>query len=114
MISENLRDNLIELKLICCSNPKIQKSLIKKSNDSLIAAICEIAHNLCVGKIDVSDEQRRQLRKYKKELEFLASVEHLGVNCKREKKVLNQKGGGFLSLMLEPALDLISDQFLDD
>jgi hypothetical protein len=46
MVSENLRNNLILLKLICVVPEKVRRTLIANSDETVIASICEVAHNL--------------------------------------------------------------------
>lgn len=114
MVSKNLRKNLAVLKLISLVPDKIQRAVISNSDHTLIAAICEIALNCCVGNIKLSPSQLNKLRKYNKRIRALASVKCLDRNCSKEKRIINQqRGGSFLPFLIAPALDIISDIILN-
>lgn len=111
-LSNSLIENLKVLHYLSKTDPETRQLLVSTSQPRLIAAIIEIALNLLCGNIRCSSRQRKQLKKYKKQLRELAFTSVLDRSCKKEKKIINQKGGSLLSLLIPPALSAISSLIL--
>lgn len=109
MISKNLMNQLVLLKHLSNSPEKVRTAIIEDSDFLLIAAIIEIVQNLCMGYIDTTDKERKEIQKYQGQLEQIASIKKLSKKCPKAKKIINQKGGKVVKLILEPALHTIND-----
>lgn len=79
------------------AKPKLRKAILNESDRDLVYAICEICENLLLGNIKLTEDQRSRLRRYRTELRRLAQR---GEGWKTKKKILVQKGGSFLPLLL--------------
>jgi hypothetical protein len=77
--------------------------LIKQAKDCVINAISEIAHNLLQGNLPLTESQFAELKKYHNILLRLRKR----TKVKTRKSLLIQSGG-FLGLLIPPALSLIS------
>jgi len=103
-MSVRLRRNWDLLKVLKSGTPDQRKALIKASSNDLILAICEIVDNVLRGTVKLTPTQRKKLQSYKGQLRKLASK---NVAPKEKRKVLVSQKGGFLPLVLAPALGLI-------
>lgn len=112
-MSSNLIKHLPALKVLKISPPKIQKIILERAEASLIASICEICLNLCEGNIRCDKKRYAKLKKYKTCLHKLASAERNQKNYLKEKKLLAQKGGAFLPLLLPVALSTLEFMLAD-
>jgi hypothetical protein len=82
--------------------PKTRKLLLKDAPKDLVDTLCECVLNVLNGNVRVSDAQRRQLARYKKDLRTLVDRRPKLV----EKKRVLQRGGFFpiLAKVLVPVL----------
>ena len=91
------------LGTLCEVNPGQRKALLKQLNREQVHCIAEIALNLLRGNIKISPGTKSKLKRYRKELRSLACPK---TNFQKKKKILVQKGG-FLGLLLKPALGIL-------
>ena len=101
MTTRNISKNLEKLKLL--SNPKLRSNILKEADEGLITALCDIIHNVLNGRINISDNDKKKLQKYKKTLRFIikkSTLEH-------KKKYLKQKGG-FLQFLIPAVITGLS------
>lgn len=103
-MSARLKRNWDLLKVLKAAHPKQRKALIMTSTDDLILAICEIVDNVLRGTVKLTSKQKVQLKKYKSVLRNTANHK---VTKSRKRRIIAQKGG-FLPLILAPALTLIA------
>ena len=83
-------------------NPKERKALLKVVDERRIRSVCECAYNLLRGNVQVPEEKKRKLAKYKQALRRLVRK---GESWTRKRKYLVQQGGGlFLPLLLSTVL----------
>lgn len=108
-VSKNLKDNLPTLALLLLVPAKVQQAVITASNTGLIRALCEISFNCRIGNIRCTDYQKSKLRKYRKSIYYLGDKKNLKKTCVKQRKVLNQKGGVLIPLLLKPALNTLAD-----
>jgi hypothetical protein len=85
-------------------NPKQKEKLIKEAQACVINAISEIAKNCLLGNIPLTSCSYKQLAKYQK---VLRAISKKSASIKRRKDLIIQNGG-FLSLLIPPALSLIA------
>ena len=84
-------------------NSKIRNNLIKVARDCVIDAISEIAKNCLYGNIPLKTCDFNKLKKFQNILRRLSKKSRVH----QRKKILIQKGG-FLNLLIPPALTLIA------
>ena len=91
--------------IILSNNNNDQRHLILDAGKTdLLLAVCEIIDNVLRGNVKLSNRERDQLRRYRKSIRAMADrvVPH-----KYKKKLLVQRGG-FLPLILAPALGAVA------
>jgi hypothetical protein len=71
--------------------------MIRSADVGVVKAVCEIADNTLKGNVRLSSQQKSRLARYKKVLRKLA---RRGENWKIKKRVLIQKGGALIPLLL--------------
>ena len=103
-MSVRIKRNWDWLKVIKQATPTQRKAILATASDDLILAICEIADNVLDGPIKLSPKQKSSLNKYKNALRDTADKK---VSKTKKKNILIQKGG-FLPIVLGPALSLIA------
>lgn len=91
------------IKLI--SKTKQPKPLIKKCSKSEIKTLCECVLNVIYGNIPLTKTQKSRLSPYKESLRKLSNKK---TPLYKKKKILIQKGEGFLSILLPAAISVIS------
>lgn len=92
------------LKLIK-KNKKLGVKLINNNND-LAKCLCDCAYNIVHGNINIDQKTKNKLFKYRTKLHALSKP---SISLNSKKKILKQKGGGFLPLLIVPILSLLSD-----
>ena len=95
------------LKALVDATPKLKKAIIKHAPTDLVTAISEIVLNLIKGVIKLTAHQKKRLSRYKKELLALAKKK---VSLGKKRKILVQKGGGVVSILVPLALSLLSSK----
>ena len=95
------------LKVLVDATPKLKKAIIKHAPTDLVTAISEIVLNLIKGVIKLTAHQKKRLSRYKKELLALAKKK---VSLGKKRKILVQKGGGVVSILVPLALSLLSSK----
>ena len=95
------------LKVLVDATPKLKKAIIKHAPTDLVTAISEIVLNLIKGVIKLTAHQKKRLSRYKKELLALAKK---NVPLGKKRKILVQKGGGVVSILVPLALSLLSSK----
>lgn len=85
--------------------PKQRKAMLLNSNNDLMMAICEIVDNVLRGTVKLRPSDRKKLSKYKSVLREMADR---SLAKKKKKTLLLSQRGGFLPLVLAPALALVA------
>lgn len=112
-MSSNVKKQLPLLEFLKVCPPKIRKLIIKKAENSLILAICEICLNFCKGNVKVPKKNFNQLKKYRKIIYKLAKTKKSKQELNIQRSILHQKGGAaFLPILLAPALSGLVEYFL--
>ena len=90
-------------RLSKAKNKKDLKKFIREAEECVINAISEIAKNCIYGNIPLNKCDFRKLSKYQGILRKISKKSSVS----NRRKLINQKGG-FLSLLIPPALSLIA------
>lgn len=91
------------LKLLQKSREK--SKILKNCSNCMIKTICECVLNLLKGNLPISKRAKTQLTPFKKTLRTLAQKR---VPLYRKRRLLIQKGDGFLSFLIPTALTVLS------
>ena len=84
--------------LIKTKNAKLRKAILEHADPELIRALCECAHNILCGNVQMTPQEKERLRKYQTKLRLLARK---NVSVKQKRRHLQQTGG-FLPALLAP------------
>ena len=100
-MSTHMRKNLGILKVLHKAKPKLQKAILEHAEPSCIKALCDVILNVLKSVVKVSQTQKRRIARHKTHLRLLASK---GTSLSKKRKILVQKGSGFLSVLLQSVL----------
>lgn len=92
-----LKDNKHMLLILKDASPKLRKAILKNCNEEIIKSIVEIVMNILHGNLKTSGKNQNELKKYKKQLRTIAKPTK---NYSLKRKVLLQKGGSFIPIIL--------------
>ena len=81
---------------------KCRKKMIQKSPKEVIDCVGECCINLIKGNVRLTNAQKNQLRARKQHIRLLRSKQVPPVE--KKKKIINQKGGALLGLLLKPLI----------
>lgn len=96
------------LKTLQTIKPKYRKIILRSCDEKEINFICECIYNVLRGKVPINDKDKTKLKKYK---HFLRKLVSKG-NKKIRKKIIVQKGGAFLPIILSTVLGSILNSVL--
>ena len=94
------------LKLLGKSKHKAE--LLRKCPNSLIKCVCECALNILKGNVPLTTRQKNKLAAHKRTLRKLADRK---VALFKKRRLLVQKGDGFLSFLIPAAVSVLSSLF---
>jgi hypothetical protein len=98
-----MRRSLSSLQILAVCKPNLRKMLLEHAPTEVFLAICECSLNLLKGVIPLTPRQKRMLLRYKTHLRALANKK---VSKKRKKRYLHE-GGGLLTTVLPPVLNVL-------
>ncbi len=104
-MSELMKKCESELKILAKANVAQRRKILNNSKMCLIKAISEIVLNCLLGNIPMNECRRNKLKKYKTLLNKLAN-RTTSLNFK--KRLILQRGSGFLTILLPVALEALS------
>ena len=87
------------------SQSKNPKLVLQKCPKSIIKLLCECILNVIRGNVPLTKSQKSKLSPYKQSLRKLSNKK---IPLYKKRKVLVQKGDGFLSILLPAAISIIS------
>ncbi len=99
-MSQELRNNIDYLQVLCKCNKAQRDGIIKGANKELVDVICECADNILDNKVPLTECQYKRLKTYKNELRQLRDKK---TTPSEKKQALLQKGG-FLGALLTPII----------
>ena len=104
MMAPRVKAQQALLHVLHGANPSLRKAILRESDKSLIYTICEICENLLIGNINLNEEQRQKLKRYRRQLRRLAER---GEGWGNKKEVLVQRGGALLPLLLSVVASIL-------
>lgn len=112
MVSRSVEQSLPILKLLSNTrNFRLRTDILKqlKGDQTIFNALKEIVHNYKNGKIQTSKSQSRKLVKYNSLFDkFLCDKTK---NCSRKRNKVLVQSGGWLSILIPIAVEIISSLF---
>ena len=86
-------------KLKSCKDSSKTESILKSADKDLVGALIEVAANILHNrKVKINTAQKKRLCKHVGDIRKLSKCRHY----KSGKKIIVQKGSGFISLLLAP------------
>jgi len=104
-MSENLKACLPLLEAYSKLQPVKRKQLVAVFERCIFRAIQEMAGNLIAGNIQMSDSNKKSLRRYKKPLIALSNKK---LSHTQTRRIINQSGRGFLPALIPLVIAAIS------
>ena len=104
-MSKILRENKAFLELLASTNPMQQRALLVTATPSQIHSICECVINMLYGTIPLDERVRRSMIPHR---DYLYALADSTFPYADRKKLLVQKGGGFLDQLLPVILPALS------
>ena len=92
---DNLKKNKNILEYLGKCKAKIRRAILANADKELVDSICQCVFNMLSGNIDLNENEKRNLVKYKKTLRTIVGRSTL----KEKKKILVQQGG-FLQFLI--------------
>lgn len=109
-MASKLKKHLPLLQALANSNSVIRKKIIKTGDTKLIFAIIECIHNTLIGNVKLSKKEKDLLRPYQN---ILRRISKSGDTLENKKKLIVQKGGSFLPLILSPILSILYSKLVE-
>ncbi len=100
-----VKKNIQYLKVLSSPNPQMRQAIIKSANKELICVVCECIQNVINGNVKIDDKLKKKLSNQKEILRKLQKKSTI----KNKKKILLQKGGSFLPIILPTILSLLTN-----
>jgi len=111
-MSLNLNRHMKLLKLLHSVDPKVSRILINKCDNNFILAVCEVIKNFKEGNFSCDKKILKKLKKFRKQIFKLSNTSKSSKNLQSQRKILYQKGAGFLPLILAPFFTHIAEHFI--
>jgi hypothetical protein len=103
-MSAKIKRNYNALQVLKKASPQLRKAILANSNHDLVLALCEIIANTLSGTVHLKPSEKTKLKRH---TSALRKIVDNSVKVKEKKQILVQKGG-FLNILLPPALALLS------
>lgn len=97
------------LKVLSKLKPQQRLAFLKSADKKLVRLLCECSLNLIKGKVPVNSAQKQKLSRYKQLLRRLTKKTG---GWKSKRKILTQKGGNFIPLIIGPILSAVLSSVL--
>ena len=96
-MSRNVQNNMEVLRALIKLNPKQRANVLKDADSDLIIAICECVLNTLKGNVPLTSNQKNKLSRFRR---LLHKLVHKPKQWKVKRKLLVQKGGAILPILL--------------
>ena len=93
---KRIKSSFYKLHALKDAKPKLHKAIISNCDKELIHTISEWALNVLRGNVNLTDCQKKRLRKFKK---LFRTVIDKRVPLSRKKRLINQRGGFLVPLL---------------
>lgn len=100
-MSQSVINNAGVLRFLQKAKPQYRRAILKAADKTLVHCICECVHNTLKGTVPLTQSQRKRLAQHKKILRRLVKR---GESVSLKKKIINQRGGAFLPMILAPLI----------
>jgi len=87
-----------------CRDPLVQKGIISKASPNILKAICNAAYNAQSGEVNLTNDQKRILKKHRGLVHKLVDRK---LSIDRKRRVLTQSGGSIIAAVLPIILSTV-------
>ena len=108
-MASRLKRHLDLMKVLYKSPPNLQRAILKEVENDVIVCLSDCCHNVLKGNLKLSAKQKKDLKKYKRQLHQLASK---ATTVSKKRKILVQSGGLPFAL-LAPIISIAGTLLLD-
>ncbi len=108
-MSKRMKDNLPYLQILAKCKPKVRRAIIDHGPIDVIIGICECSYNLLKRRyplIEKSEATPVKVQETSPQLGRQKSFAH------KKKRLLNQKGGSLLTVLLPPVLSVLGSSLM--
>lgn len=109
-MSRNVRNNIEMLQALIKMNPKQRVNVLKDADSGLIIAICECALNTLKGNVPLTPAQKKKLSRFRR---LLHALVERPAQWKNKRKILVQKGGAILPILLGAVVSSLLSHYLN-
>jgi hypothetical protein len=107
MLNE-IKKHIDLFKFLCSCNNKVRTNIIKGLSKEHILCICECILNILNGNIELDNNDKERIKRFRK---YLRKLVKKGQSLRKRKQILVQKGGSFLPLLLPIIVSAVSSLF---
>ena len=104
----SVRDHMPMLRSLIKWKPKNRRAVLANADKKLVCVICEMIQNVMNGHVKLSPKQFQKLKNHK---HILRKIIDKRTNLAMKRKLLSQKGAGFLSLLVPAIATIVSGIF---
>ena len=104
-MSRRVKRNCDILKVLANCKPPMRRAIIKAADKDLLEAITECLLNICKNTIKISPNTYKKLAQYSRHIEVVADKSK---PLTQRRRVILQKGDGFLPFLLAPVLEQLA------
>ena len=104
-MSRHVKKNCDVLKVLAKCKPYMRRAIIKAADKYLLKAITECLLNICKNTIKISRNTYKKLAQYSRNIEVVADKSK---PLTQRRRVILQKGDGFLPFLLAPVLEQLA------
>ena len=104
-MSRRVKKNYDVLKVLAKCKPYMRRAIIKAADDDLLEAITECLLNICKNTIKISPKTYKKLAQYSRHIEVVVDKSK---PLAQRRRVILQKGDGFLPFLLAPVLEQLA------
>ena len=104
-MSRRVKKNCDDLKVLAKCKPLMRKAIIKAADNDLLEAITECLLNICKDTIKISPKTYKKLAQYSRHIEVVVDKSK---PLAQRRRVILQKGDGFLPFLLAPVLEQLA------
>jgi len=104
-MSARLKRNISFLSKLKQASDRKRKRLITAAKPDHLKCIAECAHNILCANVRLNKRQHKKLKRHAK---FIRLIAKKHISLPEKKRLLVQRGGGFLPALITPILGIVS------
>lgn len=94
-----------EMQVLFKGDEKLNRAILRHSNDELIKFLAECCYNVLEGEVPLSPSRKKQLRKYR---QLLRKIIDARVTVPQKRKIIIQSGNGFIAALIPAVIGAVA------